>query len=82
MLNQYSPVPRARSSIAGKDATRQIYTGLGRLHSATEIENARMHNLLNQYSPVPRARSLIAGKDATRQRPVGARVARTQIYAG
>ena len=30
LLNQYSPVPRARSSIAGKDATRaQIYAGLG-----------------------------------------------------
>ena len=40
MLNQYSPVPRARSSTAGKDATRQrpvgtrvaraqIYAGLG-----------------------------------------------------
>ena len=30
LLNQYSPVPRARSSIAGKDATgAQIYAGLG-----------------------------------------------------
>ena len=30
LLNQYSPVPRARSFIAGKDATRaQIYAGLG-----------------------------------------------------
>ena len=30
LLNQYSPVPRARSSIAAKDATRaQIYAGLG-----------------------------------------------------
>ena len=28
LLNQYSPVPRARSSIAGKDATRaQVYAG-------------------------------------------------------
>ena len=41
------------------------------------------NKLLNQYSPVPRARSWIAGKDATRRkRPVGARVARAQIYAG
>ena len=39
-----------------------------------------MNVLLSQYSPVPRARGLIAGKDATR--PVGARVAREQIYAG
>ena len=40
--------------------------------------------LLNQYSPVSRARSSTAGKDATRQRvrPVGARVARAQVYAG
>ena len=31
LLNQYSPVPRARSSIAGKDAMRaQIYAGLGK----------------------------------------------------
>ena len=35
LLNQYSPVPRARSSTAGKDATRQraaraqIYASLG-----------------------------------------------------
>ena len=30
LLNQHSPVPRARSSIAGKDATQaQIYVGLG-----------------------------------------------------
>ena len=41
LLNQYSPVPRARSSTAGKDATRpvgarvaraHIYAGLGRRH--------------------------------------------------
>ena len=32
LLNQYSPVPRARSSTAGKDATRaQIYASLGTL---------------------------------------------------
>ena len=30
LLNQYSPVPRARSSTAGKDARAQIYAGLGR----------------------------------------------------
>ena len=31
LLNQYSPVPRARSSTAGKDATQApIYAGLGK----------------------------------------------------
>ena len=29
LLNQCSPVPRARSSTAGKDARAQIYAGLG-----------------------------------------------------
>ena len=83
LLNQYSPFPRARSSIAGKNATHSVSKDLCRLRKTAVCVLRRLIysiNLLNQYSPVPRARSSIVGKDATR--PVGARVARAQIYAG
>ena len=36
MLNQYSPVPRARSLIAGK-ARAQIYAGLGRVSQGQDL---------------------------------------------
>ena len=63
-----------------EELVRHRRTKLGLVLVQSRANAATVFNLLNQYSPVPRARSLIAGKDATR--PVGARVARAQIYAG
>ena len=58
MLNQYSPVPRARSSIVGKDATRaQIYAGLGKgiamstSYKWRPVEELRLVD--NRHLPVP-----------------------------
>ena len=65
MLNQYSSVPRERSSIAGKEATRQaraqIYASVG-----TQFINELQNNLLvckDQYlTSVQKAVSALVSK--------------------
>ena len=48
LLNQYSPVPRARSSTAGKDAARaQTYAGLGNVKMKITLPTRAL--VLNGY---------------------------------